>query len=205
MRRKSPRSDGRKTVVNGIEGVHTTDSIGYSAGYSDKEIGAPEIMRRGVDARVQFSQFQTRSFRCEEFLFTNPQSRQERERKEYDAHSSYPVRHTAPEQNRVRQSVNVGKSRRARSGKSRHRFEKSFRNPMEMSAKEEGKHTQSAIDEPDHCYNEKAISAFKSCGTFSAEQSQNQTQHSTNTDGNIPSAVVRFSITKANEPAHQEK
>ena len=50
VRRKSPRSDGRKTVVDGVEGVHTTDSIGNGASNSDKQIRAPEIVRRGVDA-----------------------------------------------------------------------------------------------------------------------------------------------------------
>lgn len=69
---ENPRSDGRKTVVDGVKSIHTAQRIGNSASNSDKQIRAPQIVSRSTHARVQFSQFQTCCFRREEFLFTNP-------------------------------------------------------------------------------------------------------------------------------------
>ena len=92
VRGEAAGCEGGERIVHGVEEIHPAEIVGQCTSHGDQQVGAPQPVGGGGDARVKFTQFQPGAFGRKELLFANAESREQREGEKDDAHAANPVR-----------------------------------------------------------------------------------------------------------------
>ena len=146
---------------------------------------------------MHLARLEPRGLSREEFQVAHAHLRQHSDGEEDDTHAAKPVGKRPPEEDAVRQVVNVGIDGRARGAEARHALEEGAGEARQVRAEKKRKGADNRKDHPRGGHNEVAVAPAHFVFSVSAKVFEQQGQHERHCRGNAKGCPLPLAVEQA--------